>query len=258
MSILGIIPARFASTRFPGKPLVDINGRSMILRVYDQALLSEVLQDVVVATDDERIFKHVESAGYHAVMTSVAHRSGTERCLEAMQKWEKHQGKSYDHVINIQGDEPFIHPEQIRKVAAILSASDTPLATLAKLITRREDIFNPNVVKVVFDKNMNALYFSRSPIPYLRDANEIKWKKKRAHYKHIGIYGYRSETLKMICSLPEGGLEMYESLEQLRWLEHGLRIKIDITLMESVSVDSPEELLTHLDQSGCISYLRKK
>jgi len=243
MSILGIIPARFASTRFPGKPLVDINGRSMILRVYDQALLSGVFQDVLVATDDERIFNHVGSAGYHAVMTSAAHRSGTDRCLEAMQIWENQHGKIHDHIINIQGDEPFIHPDQIRKVAAILSASNAPLATLAKLITKREEIYNPNVVKVVFNKNMDALYFSRSPIPYLRDVNEIQWTKKRAHYKHIGIYGYRSATLKKICHLPEGVLEKHESLEQLRWIEHGLRIKIDVTHLESVAFDTPEDLL---------------
>lgn len=243
MNILGIIPARFASTRFPGKPLVDINGRSMILRVYDQALLSEVFQDVLVATDDKRIFDHVRSAGYHAVMTSAAHCSGTHRCLEAIEIWEQQQGISYDHIINIQGDEPFIHPEQIRKVATALSTGNPPIATLAKLITRREEIYNPNVVKVVFDKNMDALYFSRSPIPYLRDVNEIQWTKKRAHYKHIGIYGYRSETLKMIGDLPEGVLEKHESLEQLRWLEHGLQIKIDVTRVESVSIDTPEDLL---------------
>ncbi|MCK9399553.1 MAG: 3-deoxy-manno-octulosonate cytidylyltransferase [Bacteroidales bacterium] len=243
MSILGIIPARFASTRFPGKPLVDINGRSMILRVYDQALLSEVFQDVLVATDDERIFNHVGSAGYHVVMTSAAHHSGTDRCLEAMEIWERQQGKSYAHIINIQGDEPFIHPEQIRKVASIISTGDAPLATLAKLITRREEIYNPNVVKVVFNKNMDALYFSRSPIPYLTQVNEIQWTKKRAHYKHIGIYGYRSETLKLICDLPEGMLEKHESLEQLRWLEHGLRIKIEVTRFESVSIDTPDDLL---------------
>jgi len=241
--MLGIIPARYASTRFPGKPLVDINGRSMILRVYEQALLSEVFRDVMVATDDERIFDHVSQAGYQVVMTSPAHRSGTDRCLEALKIMENQQGKSYDHIINIQGDEPFIHPDQIRKVAAVLTASSASIATLTKLITRREEIFNPNVVKVVFDKNMDAIYFSRSPIPYLREVNEIQWTKKKAHYKHIGIYGYRAEILKMIADLPEGVLEKYESLEQLRWLEHGFRIKIDITHLESVSVDTPEDLL---------------
>ena len=243
MNILGIIPARFASTRFPGKPLVDINGRSMILRVYDQALLSKVFRDVLVATDDERIFNHVRVAGFHAVMTSTTHRSGTDRCLEAMEIQELQFGKSYDHIINIQGDEPFVHPDQIRKVAALLSNSDTPLATLAKLITRKEEIFNPNVVKVVFNKNMEALYFSRSPVPFLRDVDEDQWLLKRSHYKHIGIYGYGSETLKMICDLPEGKLEKREALEQLRWIECGLRIKIDITHLESVAVDTPEDLL---------------
>jgi len=242
MSILGIIPARFASKRFPGKPLVDINGRSMILRVYDQASLSEVFQDVLVATDDERIFNHVQSAGFHVVMTSAAHRSGTERCKEALEIWEQEHGVQYDHIINIQGDEPYIHPEQIQKVASLLTAGDVQLATLAKLITRREEIFNPNVVKVVFSHDMYALYFSRSPIPYLREVNEIQWTKKQAHYKHIGIYGFRTEILKMVCRLPEGILEKHESLEQLRWLEHGLHIKINLTGLESVSIDTPEDL----------------
>lgn len=242
MNILGIIPARFASSRFPGKPLVDINGRSMILRVCDQALLSDVFRDVIVATDDERIFEHVVSAGYQAVMTSSTHRSGTDRCLEGMEIQEKKSGKSFDHIINIQGDEPFIHPEQVKKVAVLLTASGAPVATLAKLITRDEDIFDPNVVKVVFDKNMDAIYFSRSAVPYLRDMPGNRWAVKRAHYKHIGIYGYRSETLKMICGLPEGALEKLESLEQLRWLEYGLQIKIDVTDLESVAIDTPEDL----------------
>ena len=242
MNILGIIPARFASTRFPGKPLVDISGRSMILRVYDQALLSEVFRDVIVATDDERIYKHVRAAGFKAVMTSTAHRSGTDRCLEALEIQQLQYGKNYDHVINIQGDEPFIHPDQIRKVAVLLSSSDAPLATLAKEITRQEEIFNPSVVKVVFNKNMEALYFSRSPVPYLRDVDENQWLLKQSHHKHIGIYGYRSETLKMICGLPEGKLEKQEALEQLRWIEYGLRIKIDITHLESVAIDTPEDL----------------
>lgn len=242
MSILGIIPARFASTRFPGKPLIDIKGRSMILRVYDQALLSEVFQDVLVATDDERIFNHVRSAGYHAVMTSATHRSGTERCKEALEIREKEFGIQHDHIINIQGDEPYIHPEQIRKVASLLAAGDAQLATLAKLITRREEIFDPNVVKVVFSQDMYALYFSRSPIPYLREVNEIQWNKKQAHYKHIGIYGFKTEVLKMVGRLPEGILEKHESLEQLRWLENGLQIKLDLTGLESVSIDTPEDL----------------
>jgi 3-deoxy-manno-octulosonate cytidylyltransferase (CMP-KDO synthetase) len=243
MNILGIIPARFASSRFPGKPLVDINGRSMILRVCDQALMSEVFRDVIVATDDERIFDHVISAGYLAVMTSPTHRSGTDRCLEGMEIHEKKSRKSFDHIINIQGDEPFIHPEQVRKVAALLTAGDAPIATLAKLISADEDIFDPNVVKVVFNNNMDAIYFSRAPVPYLREMPGSRWASKRVHYKHIGIYGYRSATLKMICGLPEGALEKLESLEQLRWLEYGLQIKIDVTDLESIAIDTPEDLL---------------
>jgi len=168
MNILGIIPSRYASSRFPGKPLVDINGRSMILRVYDRALESGVFTDVIVATDDGRILSAVNVAGFQAVMTSFAHRSGTDRCLEAMEIQEKQTGKSYDHVINIQGDEPFIHPEQIRKVASLLTKGDAPIATLVKLITRDEEIFDPNVVKAIFNENLEALYFSRSPIPYVR------------------------------------------------------------------------------------------
>jgi 3-deoxy-manno-octulosonate cytidylyltransferase (CMP-KDO synthetase) len=243
MNILGIIPARYASSRFPGKPLVDINGRSMILRVYDRALQSGVFRDVIVATDDSRILSAVNVAGFQAVMTSFTHRSGTDRCMEAMEIQEKQTGNSYDHVINIQGDEPYIHPEQIRKVAAVLASGAAPIATLAKLITRDEDIFNPNVVKVIFNEKMIALYFSRLPVPYIRGLAEANWADKRIHYKHVGIYGYKSETLRTICHLPEGALEKSESLEQLRWLESGLKIKVDVTDLESVAIDTPEDLL---------------
>jgi 3-deoxy-manno-octulosonate cytidylyltransferase (CMP-KDO synthetase) len=243
MNILGIIPARYASSRFPGKPLADINGRSMILRVYDRALQSEVFRDIIVATDDGRILSAVNVAGFQAVMTSFTHRSGTDRCLEALDIQEKQTGKSYDLVINIQGDEPFIHPEQIRKVASLLTSGDSPIATLVKLITREEDIFDPNVVKVVFNDKMEALYFSRSPIPYVRGLAETDWVNNKIHYKHLGIYGYKSETLRTICRLPEGELEKSESLEQLRWLESGLKIKVDVTDLESVAIDTPEDLL---------------
>lgn len=242
MNILGIIPARFASSRFPGKPLVDINGRSMILRVCDRALQSEVFSDIVVATDDGRILSAVNVAGFQAVMTSFAHRSGTDRCLEALEIQEKQTGKYYDHVINIQGDEPYIHLEQIRKIASLLTSGEVPIATLVKLINREEDIFDPNVVKVLFNDNLEALYFSRSPVPYIRGLAETNWVEKQIHFKHIGIYGYRSETLRTICGLPESVLEKTESLEQLRWLAHGLKIKIDITDLESVAIDTPEDL----------------
>jgi 3-deoxy-manno-octulosonate cytidylyltransferase (CMP-KDO synthetase) len=243
MSILGIIPARYSSSRFPGKPLADINGRAMILRVIDQAIISGVFDEVIVATDDDRILDHVRSAGYQAVMTSASHRSGTDRCLEALDTWENERGRKYSHIINIQGDEPYIHPGQIGQVASLLTDGGAGIATLAKLITRREEIFNPNVVKVVFNKDHLALYFSRSPIPYLREVNDTLWSRKKAHYKHIGIYGFRSDVLKTACSLPEGTLEKHEALEQLRWLEQGLQIQIDITGFESVAVDTPEDLL---------------
>jgi 3-deoxy-manno-octulosonate cytidylyltransferase (CMP-KDO synthetase) len=243
MGILGIIPARYASTRFPGKPLADVNGQTMILRVFDQAVLSGVFQDILVATDDNRILDHIRAAGHHAVMTSSAHRSGTERCLEALELWEQETGSKYDHIINIQGDEPYIHTEQIRKVATLLTNGDIQVATLAKLITHREEIFNPHVVKVVFDLNMNAMYFSRAPVPWLREVSETQWTRKKAHYKHIGIYGYSAEALRIAYSLKAGVLEKHESLEQLRWLEHGLQIKVELTELDSISVDTPEDLL---------------
>jgi 3-deoxy-manno-octulosonate cytidylyltransferase (CMP-KDO synthetase) len=243
MSILGIIPARYASTRFPGKPLADINGRSMILRVYEQAIKAGVFTDIIVATDDERIFSHVVSAGYHAVMTSTSHRSGTDRCLEALESREKEKKCHFDFMINIQGDEPYIHPEQVQKVAELLTSGEAGIATLAKLITTQEEIFNPNVVKVVFGRNMNALYFSRSPIPCLRGIEDNRWPGEEAHYKHIGIYGFKAEVLKEACQLPEGILEKHESLEQLRWLEYGLQIKIAITGHESIAIDTPDDLL---------------
>jgi 3-deoxy-manno-octulosonate cytidylyltransferase (CMP-KDO synthetase) len=243
MNILGIIPARYASSRFPGKPLADIQGRSMILRVCDRAAESGVFSDIIVATDDSRILSAVNVAGYQAVMTSFTHKSGTDRCREALEIHEKQAGKNYDHVINIQGDEPFIQPEQIAKVATALTAHNASIATLAKLISRYEDIIDPNVVKVIFDKNMEALYFSRAPLPFLRDRDQRHWPWEKAHYKHLGIYGYRSGTLIEISSLPEGRLEKYESLEQLRWLENGFKIRIDITDLESVAIDTPEDLL---------------
>jgi 3-deoxy-manno-octulosonate cytidylyltransferase (CMP-KDO synthetase) len=240
MNILGIIPARYASSRFPGKPLADINGRAMILRVYDRALLSGVFKDVVVATDDERILEVVTKAGFNAVMTSESHYSGTDRCLEALDIREKETGSAFDYVINIQGDEPFIDPQQIRKVAELLNSRDAQVATLAKLITRREDIFNPNVVKVVFGESMQALYFSRSPIPFIRDT---EWTTMQSHFKHIGIYGFKTAILRQACMLPAGKLEKLESLEQLRWLENSINITVGLTDVESIAIDTPEDLL---------------
>jgi 3-deoxy-manno-octulosonate cytidylyltransferase (CMP-KDO synthetase) len=240
---LGIIPARYGSTRFPGKPLIDINGKSMVCRVYEQALLSGIFESIIVATDDHRIIEHVKSAGHRAVMTSSAHRSGTDRCLEALDIQRQSTGMDFDFVINLQGDEPFIPPDNIRQVAVLLAEQQARIASLVKPVTRREDIFNPNVVKAVFNANYHAQYFSRSPIPYLRETPETQWAMKKAHFKHIGIYGYRSEVLREICQLPPGRLETAESLEQLRWLEAGIPIRLDVTTLESISIDTPEDLL---------------
>jgi len=240
---LGIIPARYASTRFPGKPLVDINGRSMILRVYDQARLSGVFQDIVVATDDNRILERVVAEGYNAVMTSTGHHSGTDRCLEAHDIYSNEQGSSFDFIINIQGDEPFLPPENILQVAGLLKTGEVEIASLIKKIQNREDIFNPNVVKAVFNSELQAMYFSRAPVPYLRETSETQWGIKRAHFKHIGIYGYKTGVLREICQLPVGRLEQLESLEQLRWLEAGFRMQLGITELESISIDTPEDLL---------------
>ncbi len=243
MNILGIIPARYGSSRFPGKPLADINGRSMITRVCSQAGQSGSLCAVIVATDDQRIFDHVTDGGFRAVMTSGEHPSGTDRCLEALQTWNRTASEPAHAVINIQGDEPFIHPEQIDELAGLLRQDQVSIATLARLIRRREEIFSPDIVKVVLDHQSHALYFSRSPLPYLRGVNDTAWMQKKAHYKHIGIYGYSSAALQEICQLPVGRLEKCESLEQLRWLENGFRIRVGITEYESFAIDTPEDLL---------------
>jgi 3-deoxy-manno-octulosonate cytidylyltransferase (CMP-KDO synthetase) len=235
--ILGIIPARYASTRFPAKPLADIAGMSMVQRVYTQASLSAKLNKVVVATDDQRIFDHVTSFGGTVCMTSADHVSGTDRCFEALSA----QNEKYDYVINIQGDEPFIAPEQIDLLAWLLDG-ETQLATLAKKITEQEVLFNPNIVKLVKNVNNEALYFSRSTIPHIRNIHEREWLSKHSFFKHIGLYAYRSDILGMITKLPVSTLERAESLEQLRWLEHGFHIKVAETERETIGVDTPEDL----------------
>jgi 3-deoxy-manno-octulosonate cytidylyltransferase (CMP-KDO synthetase) len=229
--ILGIIPARYASTRFPAKPLAEIAGKSMIQWVYTQSSRSSFLNKVVVATDDQRIFDHVRSFGANAVMTSADHVSGTDRCFEALTR----QQEKYDYVINIQGDEPFISPAQIDLLAKLLDGN-TQLATLAKKIVGTEALNNPNVVKVVRNIHDEALYFSRSTIPYIRNAGN------HTHFKHIGMYGYRADVLEKITRLPVSHLEKAESLEQLRWLENGFKIKVAETEEETIGVDTPEDL----------------
>ncbi len=239
LRFVAIIPARYASTRFPGKPLVDIGGKTMIQRVYDQ--VSKELDDVYVATDDQRIFDKVLSFGGKVIMTSDAHRSGTDRCYEAFTKLEDW----FDVVINVQGDEPFIQPEQIEALKNCFADDETQIATLVKKITDKDGVevlFNPNSPKVVIDKQNNALYFSRSPIPYKRGSDEKNWMAEHDYYKHVGVYAYRSEVLSQIVQMPPSKLELAESLEQLRWLENGLKIKAGFTDVETVGIDTPEDL----------------
>lgn len=237
MKIAGIIPARYASTRFPGKPLADIRGTSMIRRVYEQCKKASCLDTVVVATDDERIAAHVREFG-EVIMTAENHPSGTDRCREALEK----TGGRFDYVINIQGDEPFIAPEQIGLLAGLLDGQ-TQLATLVKAIHDNHAIHNPNVVKVVFNRNGEALYFSRSPIPHLRGKDQSSWLEGFPYHKHIGMYAYRTDVLQEITQLQPSALEQAESLEQLRWLENGYRIRVAVTEMESAGIDTPEDIL---------------
>jgi 3-deoxy-manno-octulosonate cytidylyltransferase (CMP-KDO synthetase) len=242
MNIIGIIPARYASTRFPGKPLVDIHGKTMIRRVYEQAKKTVSLTEVYVATDDTRIFDHVETFGGKVMMTSTIHRTGTERCQEVVEKLMT-ENIPVDVVINIQGDEPFIRPEPIDLLASCFNDSQIQIATLIKKIIQEEDLDDPNTIKVVTNKLSKALYFSRTAIPYLRDKNHETRINFHTYYKHIGIYAYRTDILKKLTALDPGLLETAESLEQLRWLENGYGIHTLTTEFESHSVDVPEDLL---------------
>lgn len=234
-----IIPARYASTRFPAKPLALLGGKPVIQRVYEQ--VSGVVSDVVVATDDERIYEAVEAFGGRVVMTSTNHNSGTDRCWEAYQK----QGEEYDVVINVQGDEPFIAHSQLRAIMDCFNDETTDIATLVKPFTEEDGIEaleNPNSPKVVLDKQSRAIYFSRSVIPYLRGVEREEWLKKHTYYKHIGMYAFRADVLKQVTSLEQSPLELAESLEQLRWLENGYKIGVGISDVETVGIDTPEDL----------------
>ncbi|MCQ2317468.1 MAG: 3-deoxy-manno-octulosonate cytidylyltransferase [Bacteroidales bacterium] len=239
MKILGIIPARYGSSRFEGKPLALINGRMMIQRVYEQAKKADRLAEVVVATDDRRIYDAVVNFGGKVVMTSSNHKSGTDRCREVVEK----VGAGFDAVINIQGDEPYINPLQINQIAALISDDDTQIASLCKPIRDIDELLSHNAVKVVVDKNGKALYFSRYTIPFQRNETDTtKWMQLRTYYKHIGIYAYKSQILKEISALPQSGLEMSEALEQLRWLENGYAVRMGVTEYESYSVDVPDDI----------------
>jgi 3-deoxy-manno-octulosonate cytidylyltransferase (CMP-KDO synthetase) len=237
----GIIPARYASSRFPGKPLAIIGDKTMIQRVYEQA--NKALELVYVATDDERIFDSVKGFGGKAVMTSPDHQSGTDRCWEAISRIMKETGRKIDIVINIQGDEPFIRPEQITCLMECFNSEGVELATLIRKAEPDEDIQNPNQPKVIVNTMGDAIYFSRSVIPYIRDTDKSEWTLRHTFFKHIGLYAYRTETLGKITMLPRSPLEIAESLEQNRWIENGFRIRTAITKWESISIDTPDDLI---------------
>lgn len=239
MKFIGIIPARYASTRFPAKPLAILGGKPVIQRVYEQ--VAGVLDEAYVATDDERIEAAVRSFGGKVVMTSINHKSGTDRCYEAYTK----VGHGYDIVVNIQGDEPFIQHSQLEAVKTCFEDATTQIATLVKPFIPEDGydaLKNANSPKVVVNKNMNALYFSRSIIPFQRNADKEDWLKGHTYYKHIGLYAYRADVLKEITSLSQSSLEMAESLEQLRWLENGYTIKVGISEVETIGIDTPQDL----------------
>ncbi len=240
MSVIAIIPARYQSSRFPGKPLVMIKGKSMVQRVWEKASLSNSIAKVIVATDDERIFNHVKAFGGEVMMTSPKHRNGTERIAEVMRK----QSQKFDYVLNIQGDEPFVKGQQIEMLCNIIEREEFQIASLAKQIDTKKELDSPNVVKVVMSKQQKALYFSRYAIPFNRSGDT-----QIAYYKHIGMYAFEASTLQKLIALEMTPLEQAESLEQLRWLEAGFSIGMGISEFDSVGIDTPEDLehaLTYL------------
>ncbi|QGY43425.1 3-deoxy-manno-octulosonate cytidylyltransferase [Maribellus comscasis] len=241
MDFVAIIPARYESSRFPGKPLAILGNKPMIQLVVEN--ISKALDHVWVATDDARIFDAVKNFGGNAVMTSKEHQSGTDRCAEAARILAREI--HFDVVVNVQGDEPFIQPEQIECLKSCFS-DNTEIATLIKKIETSDELFNPNRPKVVVDDFFNALYFSRSPVPYLRGEEEQKWHVLFKYWAHIGMYAYKADVLQKITILSQGKLEKAESLEQLRWLENGFKIKVAETAHQSIGIDTPEDLQTAL------------
>ena len=236
MKVIGIIPARYASSRFPGKPLAKLGGKYVIQRVVEQ--VGAVLDDVYVATDDERIYHTVTSMGAKAVMTRPDHQSGTDRIAEALEKI----GGNFDVVVNIQGDEPFIQKSQIETVVACFNDADTQIATLGKKFATIEEAKNPNSPKIILDNRSYAMYFTRALAPYIRGKEESQWIDVYPFLKHIGLYAYRTEVLREVTKLPQSPLEIAEGLEQLRWLQNGYKIKVGLTEVETVGIDTPEDL----------------
>lgn len=238
MKTIGIIPARFASTRFPGKPLVMLAGKTIVQRVYEQVSKARSISEVIVATDDQRILDHVHSFGGKAQMTASSHQSGTDRCAEVITNL-----KEVDIVVNIQGDEPFIAPEQIDLVtSSFINNVEVSISTLAKRIDNIEAVHNPNIVKVTFNQKQQALYFSRSSIPYLRGKPKEEWLDHGEFYKHIGLYAFKADVLRDLSQLSPGLYEKMESLEQLRWLQTGYSIHVNITNQETIGIDTPADL----------------
>ena len=236
MKFTAIIPARYASTRFPGKPLAILGGKTVIQRVYEQAV--NVLGQAYVATDDERILQAVEAFGGQAVMTRTDHKSGTDRIQEAAEKIHT----DADVIINVQGDEPFIQRSQIETLCHLFDDPQTQIGTLGKRFESIEAVENPNSPKIVTDTKGFALYFSRSIIPFVRGKEQTEWFKSYPFLKHLGLYAYRREVLHEVTQLPQSPLELAESLEQLRWLENGYRIRVGLTDVETVGIDTPEDL----------------
>lgn len=241
---MAIIPARYASTRFPGKPLAVLGGKTVIQRVYEQ--VSSLLDEVYVATDDQRIFDAVEGFGGQAIMTREDHKSGTDRIEEAVEKIEeggrrKEEGDDLV-LINVQGDEPFIQPSQIKILMSLFDDPDTQIGTLGKPFDSIAAVENPNSPKIVTDNRGFALYFSRSIIPFIRGRERSDWFGEYPFLKHLGIYAYRREVLREVTKLPQSSLEKAESLEQLRWLQNGYRIRVGLTNVETVGIDTPEDL----------------
>lgn len=237
MKILGVIPSRYSSSRFPGKPLIDLAGKSMIQRVYEGAIQCSDLDRVIVATDDIRIFDHVQRFGGDVLMTSDQHESGTDRCGEVLDKFPE-----YDVIVNIQGDEPMVDPNQLQELLAAFSSDRVHIATLGIAVKSQAELFNPNRIKVALNANGNALFFSRNPIPFGAQILEAHWLEKYPYVRHIGLYAYRSQTLRKLVKLKPCAIEKQESLEQLRWMYYGYSINVVLTEIETPNIDTPEDI----------------